>query len=57
MLGGQSFGGVFGVIIDSPRDIRTEVELRQGNSSLPLLVSLVIQSYFYCWFATKNSVT
>ena len=26
MLGGQSFGGVFGVIIDSPRDIRTEVE-------------------------------
>ena len=26
MLGGQSFGGVFGVIIDSPRDIRTEIE-------------------------------
>ena len=26
MLGGQSFGGIFGVIIDSPRDIRTEVE-------------------------------
>ena len=26
MLGGQSFGGVFGVIIDSPRDIRTELE-------------------------------
>ena len=26
MLGGQSFGGVFGVIIDSPRDIRTEVD-------------------------------
>ena len=26
MLGGQSFGGVFGVTIDSPRDIRTEVE-------------------------------
>ncbi|MBL6732235.1 MAG: hypothetical protein ISP82_04695, partial [Candidatus Poseidoniaceae archaeon] len=25
MLGGQSFGGVFGVIIDNPRDIRTEV--------------------------------
>lgn len=25
MLGGQSFGGVFGVVIDNPRDIRTEV--------------------------------
>ena len=25
MLGGQSFGGVFGVILDSPRDIRTEI--------------------------------
>ncbi len=26
MLGGQSFGGIFGVVIDSPRDIRTEID-------------------------------
>ena len=26
MLGGQSFGGIFGVVIDNPRDIRTEID-------------------------------
>ena len=26
MLGGQSFGGLFGVVLDNPRDIRTEIE-------------------------------
>ena len=54
MLGGQSFGGVFGVIIDSPRDIRTEVEAQTrqlkfafaGFSGYTVLLLLVCYKEF-----------
>ena len=55
ILGGQTFGGMFGVTLDTPREIRTEEAAQGRQISLHLLDFLVILCSSSSSFATRNS--